>query len=225
MVQILLGATLLSLVASAFGCSCLTTPPLSECAVLENQAALLVTVKCVKSLQCDEFSGTAVADVMIDKVFQDNTNLTLTNGTMVTIKSRLESSLCGFGMSFRPATQLIVFAGIPAPPFNPDGDGEGVVIVPDDDLELLADDDDAPTAARRLMQSTSVVIRASSGENTSTFDVIADVGDADVENLFSDGTVCDVMTADLETSLCSGNLFSPSMQNITTLMMGCSSAA
>lgn len=64
----------------------------------EGSAALLVTVQCVKSLRCTEFTGTAVADVVVEKVFQSNieSNLTLAEGSMVTIKSELESSLCSF---------------------------------------------------------------------------------------------------------------------------------
>lgn len=214
----LLGAAMLSFIGSTFACSCIIPPPLSECVVREDQAALLVTVKCVKSLQCDLFSGTAVADVMIDQVFQDNTNLTLTNGTMITISSGLQGSLCGFGPSLTPSTQLIVFANIPVPPFMPNDD-EGVVIVPGDDL-VLEIDEDVVTPGRRLMQEASIAVRATSDGDSSTVDVDVDV-DPDNTSVFSDGTICDVMTSDLETSLCSGNLLQPSMQNITDLMMGC----
>ena len=101
----------LSLFTSINACTCLAPDPLSDCAVGTNQAALLVTMKCVKTVICDVNNGAAVVDVVIDKVFKDNTSLGLSVGDMVTVRSRTQGSLCGVGSSFKPETQWILFAG------------------------------------------------------------------------------------------------------------------
>lgn len=236
----LLGALLLSLASRGFACSCVVPGPLSErCPLAEGSAALLVTVQCVKSLRCTEFTGTAVADVVIDKVFQNklDSNLTLAEGSMVTIKSELESSLCGFGGSFVPNNQFIVFVSLPQQPFPfpiPDDGGLEVVellpgqfgAAPDDELEpaieLEGDDEFEAIPARRLMQRVSARITASSDSNLSTVDVSVGGDTLDQDSVFSDGTICTVMSADLETSLCSFNIRQPTQQNITDLMASCS---
>ena len=100
----------LSLFTFANACSCFfPAPTLSECAVDDDAAALLVTMKCVKTVICDINNGAAVVDVVIDKVFQDNTGTDLSVGDMVTVRSLTQEALCGTGLSFEAETQWILF--------------------------------------------------------------------------------------------------------------------
>lgn len=230
--MLLIGAALLSLVSNALACSCFfpgTT--LRDCPVGDGQVALLVTIKCVKSLQCESFTGTAIADALIEEVFLDNTdsNLTLAVGETVTIKSELESSLCGFGRSFFPGSQLIVFAAVPSPPFSladlPVGDELELVSsgpFPADPDDYPSDEDDVDVPSRRLMQRVGATITASANENSSTISVGLRGDVVDLDGVFSDGSICDVADADLSTGLCNFNIVQPSLQNITDLMAGCS---
>eukprot|EP00892_Ulva_mutabilis_P000908 jgi/Ulvmu1/10818/UM069_0054.1 len=97
------------LLSPAAACRCFPPPPLSECSVRDNTAALLVTLKCVKTVACNINDGVAVADVVIDKVFKDNTRLSLSEGDMVTVRSPTQGSLCGIGGAFRFEEQWILF--------------------------------------------------------------------------------------------------------------------
>ena len=130
----------LSLFTSINACSCLFPgPTLSDCAVDPNQAALLVTMKCVKTVICDANNGAAVVDVVIDKVFKDKTGLGLSVGDMVTVRSLTQGSLCGVGLSFEPETQWILFAG------NSNQPGTNIPTVFSDASVCEADDADLST--------------------------------------------------------------------------------
>lgn len=155
---------LASTASTAHACRCVPPPPLSDCNVRGDQAALLVTINCVKSLICDVNDGVAVADVIIDRVFQDNAGLGFEEGDKATISSFTQSSLCGLGKAFAPGDQWIVFA---RPPFK-GGSGSG-----------------------------------SAG------------------GVFSDGSVCEVMDADLEIGGCSDNIRRPSAAQVEELAEGC----
>ena len=100
------------LVSSANGCSCRTIQPtsLSDCEVPEGFAALLVTTHCVKKVSCKEFffKSAAIADSVIDKVFKDNTDLALSAGDMVTVRSRTKSSC--FGPAIAPGMQMVILS-------------------------------------------------------------------------------------------------------------------
>ena len=106
----LMVAAALSLFSSATACRCFPPPPLSECSVRDDTAALLVTMKCVKTVICDVNNGAAVVDVVVDKVFKDNTGTGLSAGDMATVRSLTQGSLCGAGLSFEAETQWILFA-------------------------------------------------------------------------------------------------------------------
>ena len=54
-----------------------------------------------------------MADVEIDQVFKDNTDLDLTVGDVVSIKSGLQSAACGEGGSFMVNDQWIMFVRTP----------------------------------------------------------------------------------------------------------------
>ena len=84
-------------------------PPPPPCSVRDNTAALLVTMKCVKTVICDIHNGVAVVDVVIDKVFEDKTGTGLSAGDMATVRSVTEPFLCGTGSSFEAETQWILF--------------------------------------------------------------------------------------------------------------------
>lgn len=214
--SLLLAAASLALLLSpsANACTCAPSPPLSDCEVPDNGAALLVTLKCIKTLICDINTGTAVADVVIDKVFKDNTDQNFKVGDMATVRSATQESICGVGLEFAPETQWIIFAiALPSP--GPRGRPP-----------LLPIPDRPGSGGRRLHQEEQTFIRRAAvsarasddGENQSV-DVIADV---DAEGVFSDGSVCDVADADLDTNLCAGNIIEPTDAQVMELMKGCS---
>eukprot|EP00892_Ulva_mutabilis_P000907 jgi/Ulvmu1/10817/UM069_0053.1 len=194
----------LQLFSSANACSCFFPgPALSDCSVGENTAALLVTMKCVKSVICSVNDGAAVADVVIDKVFRDNTDLGLSVGDMVTVRSLTQGSLCGVGASFLSEEQWILFAT--APTTRPR--------VPVDDLT---------SGARRLQQQGARASAQAVADDGSTIEIV-DLSFAviDADGTFSDGTVCEVDDADLSTHLCAGNIIQPTQPQIMELMNGC----
>ena len=158
----LMVAAALSLFTSAKTCSCFfPAPTLFDCAVDNDEAALLVTMKCVKSVICDANNGAAVVDVVIDKVFKDQTGMGLSVGDMVTVRSLTGQSLCGTGLSFEAQTQWIMFVHSISQP----------------------------------------------GTN--------------IDDIFSDATICEVGDADLSTNVCSGNIREPTQNQINNLMDGC----
>ena len=152
----------LSLFTSTRACSCIFPfPTLSDCAVDDVSAAVLVTMKCVKTVICDANNGAAVADVVIEQVFKDNTGLSLSVGDMVTVRSLTGASLCGAGLSFEAETPWIMFV-------------------------------------RNSNQPGS-----------------------NIDETFSDATICEVGDADLSTTSCSGNVFQPTQSQIQQLRNGC----
>ena len=191
----LMVAAALSLFSSANACTCFPPPALSECAVGDDTAALLVTMKCVKSVICDINSGVAVVDVVIDKVFKDNTNLGLSVGDMVTVRSLTQSATCGIGLSFEAGAQWILFGRAPPPP------------EPIDDFTI---------GGRRLQQP-------SNNNAAVATDFVAILDRSGIDDKFSDGSVCEVGDADLSTNLCSGNIIEPTQNQINQLMNGCNS--
>eukprot|EP00892_Ulva_mutabilis_P000909 jgi/Ulvmu1/10819/UM069_0055.1 len=161
------------MLSRANACSCIFPPPLSDCDVRDDHAALLLTIKCVTTQVCDAFSGTAVADAEITQVFKDRTSLKLKKGDVVSIRSALSSAACGAGESFKVGDQWIMFANRP---FEPDS----FQVV--DELTIDPGDPFTPPEV----------------------------------------TFCDVSEAELETSICAGNVFKPMRQNITDITRGCS---
>lgn len=206
-----IGTTVLALLSSVSACSCLPPPPLSECAVRDNEAALLVRVVARQTFQCNQFEGSAIADVYISRVFKDNTDLELKRGTVVSIESSLFGNLCGFDLL--TGTQYIVFANGPFVPKTDDDDEEPVIEV-DDASDEDGDDEDEPDEkpARRLRATkvASIKISATATDGAS----VSSRG-------FSDGDTCDIPTADLSTSLCSGNVVDPKKKDIEQLAAGC----
>lgn len=97
------------LMAIVMACSCITSPPLSECDVRERQAALLVEVKCRKTIQCSLIGGTGVSDVEIVLVLDDKTDLNLAEGEVVSVESSLDGGRCGFSLDV--GSKYILFAG------------------------------------------------------------------------------------------------------------------
>ena len=193
------GVTALALIASANACACLPPPPLSDCGVNIDSAALLVTMKCVKSVSCEPgagvYPGVSVADVLIDKIFRDNTGLGLSVGDMVTVKSLTQPTFCGIGRDFEAGSQWILFAnGPPTPePIN-----------------------DLTSGTRRLQQP---------GNNDAAIAQFTAVLDRSVgDDVFSDGSVCEVGDADLITHNCFGNIIEPTQDQIDELMDACSAA-
>lgn len=204
-----IGASILALLSSVSACSCLFPPPLSECAVRENEAALLVRVVAKKTFQCTQFDGTAIADVLITRVFKDNTDLDLKRGTVVSVESSTQGSLCGFGLE--PGTQYILFANAP---FMSDDDAfelEPVEIAAVPAADNAADDDEEPAKpSRRLLKTATVRITASA----------TDGGSVRARG-FSDGDTCEIPSGDLRTSLCSGNVVDPKRKDVEALAAGC----
>lgn len=107
---ILLSAATLSLLSSSTATSCITSEiSRPECEVGDNSAALLVTVRCAKSVRCGP-RGDTVADVVVDKVFNDTTGLILTEGAMVTVHFDLDVHAVNGLTPFQPSEQWILFA-------------------------------------------------------------------------------------------------------------------
>ena len=196
-----IGAAVLALLSSVSACSCIQPPPLSECAVRDNEAALLVRVLSKQTFQCSQFDGTAISDVMITRVFKDNTELELKRGSVISVESSLFGNLCGFDL--QTGAQYILFANTPFVPEEDDGDAEESA----DDSE-----DDVVKPSRRLMQPKTASIRITAQA----------VDGAQVSARgFSDGETCDIPSGDLSTSLCSGNIFDPKRKDILELEAGC----
>lgn len=205
-----IGTTILALLSSVSACSCIQPPPLSECAVRDNEAALLVRVVAKQTFQCNQFDGTVIADVFITKVFKDNTDLELKRGTIVSIESSLFGNLCGFDLN--TGTQYIVFANAPFVPEDDDDSEEPIVLIADGS----DDDDDAkaepvkPSRRLRATKTASIKVTAQATDGAS----VSSRG-------FSDGETCDIPSADLSTSLCSGNVVDPKKKDVEELAAGC----
>lgn len=114
-----LAAAALKLFLPAGACICLPERPLLECAVVEDEAALLVTIKRVTidaaGGACDSGAvcasrGNAVAEVEIDHVFKDMTGLNLKKGDIIPIGSVLEYAECGRGEFFASGDTWIMSA-------------------------------------------------------------------------------------------------------------------
>lgn len=194
-----IGAAVLALLATVSACSCIEPPPLSECAVGDDEAALLVRVISRQTFQCNEFDGTVIADVLIRQVFKDNTELNLTRGSVISVETNLFGNLCGFDLE--PATQYILFVNTP---FVPEEVDEPVVVKPADD--------EVVKPARRLRQTRTASVRVTAQ---------AVEGASVSARGFSDGETCDIPSGDVLTSLCSGNVVDPKRKDVEELTAGC----
>lgn len=198
--SLLLAAAALLLSSSASACTCLpgTPPPLSQCNTADNEAALLVTITCVKMVVGEFNIEEAVAKVVIDKIFDDNTGLGLSVGDTTAIKSRKSSAACGVGGSFAPGDQWIMFA-------TPASDSPPAAQI--DDLA-------ANVGGRRLQQG----VRGPAKLVNPTVEP-----EPEFDSVFTHTPVCDVSDAELKTHLCAGNIIEPKAAQIEELMQGCSS--
>lgn len=170
-----IGASLLALLSTVSACSCAGEPPLSTCTVGDNQAALLVDVVGRYTTQCGPFDRTAISTVVIKRVFKDNTDLGLGEGSTVTVSSSLDSNFCGYPLDL--GTSHVILAN--APP------------TADED-----DSDDSSSGSRRLLQQQTATFRISAngnGRNT-----------VRARGSNRNGA-CSTPTADLSTGLCAGN--------------------
>lgn len=114
------GALLLSSATNVNACKCLAPRPLSECDTGDTEAAILVTIQFTRAAGCDINTAVVVADVVVDKIFRDNTGLGLKAGDMTTIISSSLGLLCGIGSRFVVRDQWIMFATPSNPPRVPD---------------------------------------------------------------------------------------------------------
>lgn len=210
-----IGTSILALLSSVSACSCIFPPPLSECAVGENEAALLVRVVAKKTFQCSQFDGTAIADVLITRVFKDNTDLDLKRGSVVSIESSLQGSLCGFGL--QTGTQYILFANAP---FEPEFlEGDDIELKPIELAAVPAEDDAADDGDEELVKPG----RRLRATKTASLRITASAtnGGSVRTRGFSDGNTCEIPSGDLRTSLCSGNVVDPKRKDVEALAAGC----
>lgn len=188
----LMFTTALSLLCFADAFSC-RSAPLSECAVGENSAALLVTMQCVKEFVCDESHiGEVVADVVIDKIFKDDTAVGLGVGDKVTVRPQTSVHFRpGIGSTFSPGDQWILFV-------HASGDSESDPVDTDDVY--------VRPATHKFADTTS---------STSAATLIP--------NVFSDGSVCQTGRADFVMDPCARNIKEPTKPAINELMNACNS--
>lgn len=207
----LIGTTILALMASVSACSCLEPPPLSQCAVRDNEAALLVRVMAVQTFQCSRFDGSSIADVSIIQVFKDNTNLDLKRGSDASIETVFLSSLCGFPM--RVGTQYIIFAQGQLVPDNNDKVEESGIGENEGSTEDTDEEDEPVVKTARRLRATEAPSPIDSAKATNGASVSA--------RGFTDGDTCFIPTADLYTFLCAGNVVNPTKEQIDELTTGC----